>query len=396
MFFGLDPFTLKLVFNLYEQLYGAGPRTYAEKTYQRWKDNAVEMSVEVRGRLLGIVPRLLSFDQRYELISKLWSRLLTPQRMSITITPADGVDEAVQTVAAAVEAIRGAALPDAVQQRLEWLADSDAQAAQELLRQVKMKEHEVICRHLTAELTKLLEVTAEHSQHQVAASKELILPGAVVTIHVQQSTSQTRSRRMTDNKPFQERPQENGPIQPVKKNALAPITNSDNILDEALRHMSSEGQQRLMDKAGAESLRLKVKQQEGQVDGAIVDDKLERVSDQARRLGGNPNIEFTLEDEHRSEHGHTTIKIQNKKRSFREGCFIATACYDASDHPVVRILRHFRDHVLARNAAGRAFVRTYYCFGPWLAAALNEVPILKSPLRVVLAKIAHSYAKRHR
>ena len=49
-------------------------------------------------------------------------------------------------------------------------------------------------------------------------------------------------------------------------------------------------------------------------------------------------------------------------------CFVATAAYGDYDHPQVRLLRAFRDEVLAGSAMGRAFVRTYYRHSPPLAA----------------------------
>ncbi len=48
-------------------------------------------------------------------------------------------------------------------------------------------------------------------------------------------------------------------------------------------------------------------------------------------------------------------------------CFVATELYGSYDHPDVRTLRRFRDEVLARSAAGRAFIAWYYRHGRTLA-----------------------------
>jgi hypothetical protein len=48
-------------------------------------------------------------------------------------------------------------------------------------------------------------------------------------------------------------------------------------------------------------------------------------------------------------------------------CFVATAAFGDYDHPQVRVLRAFRDLVLDRSAAGRAFIRGYYAVSPPLA-----------------------------
>ena len=50
------------------------------------------------------------------------------------------------------------------------------------------------------------------------------------------------------------------------------------------------------------------------------------------------------------------IKIDPDKGA----CYIATAVYGSYDAPEVIVLRHFRDHILARSVAGRLFIHCYY------------------------------------
>jgi tetratricopeptide (TPR) repeat protein len=73
------------------------------------------------------------------------------------------------------------------------------------------------------------------------------------------------------------------------------------------------------------------------------------------------------------------------------GCFIATAVYGDYEHDDVRILRTFRDDVLMRSGAGRAFVRVYYRFSPPLAERLVDMRSTRAVLkRWVFAPIAKS------
>lgn len=68
-------------------------------------------------------------------------------------------------------------------------------------------------------------------------------------------------------------------------------------------------------------------------------------------------------------------------------CFIATAAFGSNMNRVVQDLRHFRNRVLLPSAWGRKFVSWYYSWSPPAAAWLNEHPILKPFIRILLIPI---------
>jgi hypothetical protein len=72
-------------------------------------------------------------------------------------------------------------------------------------------------------------------------------------------------------------------------------------------------------------------------------------------------------------------------------CFVATSLIDVCDFETLPRLRVFRDEVLERSFAGRAFVRGYYVVGPWIAATLDRMP---ECIRVQAAKIIDHLAER--
>ena len=69
-------------------------------------------------------------------------------------------------------------------------------------------------------------------------------------------------------------------------------------------------------------------------------------------------------------------------------CFVTTAAYGDADHPVVEMLRQFRDRVLLPTDPGKAFVRFYYEVGPSLAAAIEDKPIACLFVRLLLTPVA--------
>lgn len=75
------------------------------------------------------------------------------------------------------------------------------------------------------------------------------------------------------------------------------------------------------------------------------------------------------------------------------GCFIATAAWGSPMADEVATLRRFRDEVLLRSEAGRAFVRAYYRLSPPIADFIREREPLRAAVRVALWPVVE--AVRH-
>lgn len=69
------------------------------------------------------------------------------------------------------------------------------------------------------------------------------------------------------------------------------------------------------------------------------------------------------------------------------GCFIATAAYGSYLDPHVMTLRQFRDGVLLKSSAGRAFVRFYYTYSPPVADFIRAHESLRTVVRFMLTPV---------
>lgn len=76
------------------------------------------------------------------------------------------------------------------------------------------------------------------------------------------------------------------------------------------------------------------------------------------------------------------------------GCFVATAAYGSRTHPEVVALRRFRDEVLVRHAAGRAFVAAYRVLGPRMARLVAPGAASGRVARAIIGPLARLAARR--
>ncbi|MDQ8204010.1 CFI-box-CTERM domain-containing protein [Pelagicoccus sp. SDUM812003] len=79
----------------------------------------------------------------------------------------------------------------------------------------------------------------------------------------------------------------------------------------------------------------------------------------------------------------STIHSDSKNKN----CFVATVAFESIDAPEVRTLRRFRDTHLLPHRTGRAFVRGYYRFGPYLAGMVGGSRSLKKATRALLSRL---------
>lgn len=86
------------------------------------------------------------------------------------------------------------------------------------------------------------------------------------------------------------------------------------------------------------------------------------------------------------------FSIDNLGEIQDDECFIATAVYGNRDAPQVRTLRDFRDDVLTRSAAGKAFVDFYYSGAGKKTADFvkrhlpSTIPVLRRGLDVLVER----------
>ncbi|MEE9383720.1 MAG: CFI-box-CTERM domain-containing protein [Nannocystaceae bacterium] len=114
-----------------------------------------------------------------------------------------------------------------------------------------------------------------------------------------------------------------------------------------------------------------------------------RASVEIDELWGDYTYQFAVgyEDTCANRSLFAQAEVTTPRREFQQidtFCVVSTAAYGGDWRDEVVMLRDFRDQVLNRFAVGRAWVRSYYAYGPALAQAIAPSPHLRSGARALL------------
>jgi hypothetical protein len=104
------------------------------------KNGTTKLAGQTKYRLLNCVPPALSFEQRYDLILKVWTHHQRKTELKFQFVTDEKKEEMVAKMEALVRSIEMQPIPDAVRGHLRWLADRDNQRAERLIAVLKEKE----------------------------------------------------------------------------------------------------------------------------------------------------------------------------------------------------------------------------------------------------------------
>jgi hypothetical protein len=127
----------------YRSNYGASAAEYATEALPNWKSGRTKMSGQTMERLINLVPKYLTYDQRYNMVSRLCKhhRKIKHQTIRVNI---DKPEEGLKEFEAGLESFYASAtlmnLPDHVIETLTWINDDDVIVARALLAQVEKVE----------------------------------------------------------------------------------------------------------------------------------------------------------------------------------------------------------------------------------------------------------------
>jgi hypothetical protein len=158
IFLGLDETRMEALLEEYGQLHGSSAKSYAKRAIPEWRSRSVAMSGKVARRLVDLVPRFASHEERFRLVKALRTNLLPTFHRRLVVNHSNWrqiLEPALEELAE--DRIRFE-LPQHILARLHWLNRGDTGLSLSLLERAEAAERQLRISYLTAEIQRLATV----------------------------------------------------------------------------------------------------------------------------------------------------------------------------------------------------------------------------------------------
>lgn len=184
LFLNLDREDVDELFDYYEEEHGRSAANYARSTYPKWKRGSVQLSGQTAERLLNLLPPLLPFETRFELVKKLRGANFRKLTRYVNASPEGWRDALGPVIAEVVGHGSTANIKNGVKERVAWLADGDVAAAENLLLAAEQDEAFTRLAYLNAEFVRLESLIAHLGDYQTSVSHVIELPQGSIHVHI--------------------------------------------------------------------------------------------------------------------------------------------------------------------------------------------------------------------
>jgi hypothetical protein len=366
LFYGLDASRMSQLLGVYGKRYGFKAEQYAIETLPKWRSGQVKVSGQTMTRLLDLLPRLITDDEKLELVRAVRSQVLQClHRAYVTLEVADhqSMLVVVENALSLVRNVGAIELPSDFHEVAGWMTLSDAQAMSELVAETERYVATQRLADLVVQLTtvsRLRKIAQQGARVRVRTRFEI--PTAQLDVSFKDSFWKEGPEDMAtdDSETLLVRIQDLALTQEHKEGRLS-------FVEYVMRTLTTEEQERLRALAATEGVRLEVLLEELRVKTKAADGDIQATIATAEQLKRGRHKSRIVSD-HATASGSTHIEIDNRSRP----CYIATACYGDANHPDVRALRQWRDHTLVERWQGRVLIRLYHLLSPTLARRLSN------------------------
>lgn len=182
----LEEEPLEQLFSLYRQQFGEGPARYARQTYLKWKSGEVRPNKHTFGRFLINLPKVMSFDLKCEVLRELREAYFHKDHYKLSVHTDDWKEKLQPLVQSVMAKGDKAEFPKTLQQKLSWLAEDDAQVANELLDGSQRRQSLDALKHLEEEFSNI-ESLLDNAGWRSKVTHTLRLPYGTIALRIKRS-----------------------------------------------------------------------------------------------------------------------------------------------------------------------------------------------------------------
>ena len=297
-FLSLSGRELDRFLHIYGFHYGDSAESYAREAFLHWKSGKRQLSAQTLERLLQHLPPYLGPSMKFDLIRKLRENKRTRETYAVEVSPATYKQQLEPLISSLINKAYTSGLPPEVENRLKWLSDSDASAAQELLAGAEAAAMAISMSHLQGEFNNIERLLASVPRGKVRHTIET----AYGSINISIVAREKMPERI------------DGASQKVqtRSTSLARGNSTENLLNSALQNLTPEQLQQVSLKATEEALNLQVEAARADQRFSNTSREIDQLVDNARRLDANTS-NFKISGNYQSASGTTNVEVGKDK-----------------------------------------------------------------------------------
>lgn len=146
-FFDLPDTSFDSLLLSYREIYGNKAADYVTRAKPAWVSGKTKMSGQTMERLINLIPKYLTYNQRYQMVEDLCEHHKIRHYETVKIN-IDDPSKGFQELSSALERFCGnhrfIELPDHVEKTLTWLSDDDIIVARALLAEYQQKQAKIV------------------------------------------------------------------------------------------------------------------------------------------------------------------------------------------------------------------------------------------------------------
>lgn len=267
------------------------------------------MSGAVRERLLDLVPRFLTEQERFDLIKRLRASFLNLAVVRLTV-PASRLEETViPQVDALVQRSEFDNLPVQVVGKARWLASDDGQALRALIGRIEMEESLVRVAYLHDEFERI-RTLLDATEHTKSLSHRIELPQGTIHIIVRPERRGKVARvwsAITDRNDMDDK-NKDALVRRTDQGQIVP--RRPNLMDASFSSLSDEQAHQLRGKVLEEQIRLDVHEREAEQRTVTSERDMDGFVTRTEQLSRVKGMDVDMQQTFQTASGSTNIHVK--------------------------------------------------------------------------------------